>query len=238
MKPGLSEGNDMRLRDSLSRKLRGVYCPPILQAVVLIATLTAQASWGQAEPLRREQLIPILTATTGESAIGTVVYIIVTFEERIDQSELQVSFHTAPGRFSSLAQMAIQAAVVHTARSLNLSPNSWNVALTVPYPDVTIGGDSLSGMIALSVAALAQGHPMPSHTVLTGTITHDGSIAPVGAVSLKLAAAYTANIRRVLISDRQMARRGPEERASSMQVLPIRSVREAFETIMQTSSTP
>jgi Lon protease (S16) C-terminal proteolytic domain len=172
-----------------------------------------QASWGQAEPVRREQIIPILAATTGEGAIGTVVYIIVTFEERIDQSELQVSFHTAPGRFSSLAQRAIQAAVVHTARSLNLSPNSWNVALTVPYLDVTIGGYSLSGMIALSVAALAQGHPVPPHTVLTGTITPDGSIAPVGAVPLKLAAAYTANIRRVLVSDRQMAGRAPGERS-------------------------
>jgi hypothetical protein len=113
--------------------------------------------------VRREQNVPILGVRTGESTLGTVVYVIVAFEERVDQSRPQVTFHTAPGRFSRLAQMAIQAAVLQTARSLNLSPNSWNVALTVPYPDVTIGGDSLSGMVALSVAALVQGRSVPSH---------------------------------------------------------------------------
>src|SRR6185295_4437690 len=109
--------------------------------------------------------------------------------------------------------------------------DSWNVALTVPYPDLTIGGDSLSGMVALTVAALAQGHPVSSHTVLTGTITSDGSIAPVGAVSLKLAAADAANIRRVLISTQQRAAERPGAESSSMQVLPIRSIREAIQTV-------
>src|SRR6185295_10173913 len=102
--------------------------------------------------------------------------------------------------------------------SLDLSTDSWTVALTAPYPDVTIGGDSLSGMVALSVAALAQGCPMPAHTVLIGTITSDGSIAPVGAVPLKLAAAHTANIRLVLVSDRQMARGAHVWMSSSMQI--------------------
>jgi uncharacterized protein len=182
--------------------------------------------------VRRGQIIPILAVTPGESAIGTVVYVIVTFEERINQSELQVTFHAAPGRSSRLSQAAIQTAIVNTARSLNLSPDSWNVVLTVPYPDVIIGGDSLSGMIALSVAALAQGHDVQSHTVLTGTITPDGWIAPVGAVPLKLEAANTANIRRVLVSDMQMEKEGITERSPSpMQIAPVRSVREAFENI-------
>lgn len=231
--------DDRRLLDSMSRGLRGNRCPTILQAIVLIGTLAAQASWGQAEEsVRREQIIPILAATTGENAIGTVVSVVVAFEERPDQSGLQVIFHTTPGRFSRLAQTAIHEAVVYTARSLDLSPDSWTVALTLPYPDVTIGGDSLSGMVALSVAALAQGHPMPSHTVLTGTITSDGLIAPVGAVPLKLAAAHTANIRLVLVSDRQMARGARVGRSLSMQISPVRSVKEAYETIMKPSSTP
>lgn len=228
----------MRRHGSVSRGLRKNRCPTILWALVLIGTLAAQASWGQAESLRREQIIPVLAATTGESAIGTVVYVVVAFEERPDRSGLQVTFHTAPGRFSHLAQRAIHEAVVHAARALDLSPDSWTVALTVPYPNVTIGGDSLSGMVAVTVAALAQGRPVPSHTILTGTITPDGSIAPVGAVPLKLAAANTANIRRVLVSDRQMARGAHAGMSLPMQISSVRSVREAFETIMKTSSTP
>ena len=88
-------------------------------ALVLISTLAAQASWGQAESARREQLIPILATTGGEHAIGTVVSVVVTFEERPNQSGLQVIFHTTPGRFSRLAQTAIQDAVVYAARSLD-----------------------------------------------------------------------------------------------------------------------
>src|SRR6185295_13310354 len=141
-----SGADDMSWQDSVSQGVRRTLCPMIVQALVLVSTLTSQVSWGQAEPERREQVIPILAATTGEGAIGTVVYVLVAFEDRMDQSELQVTFHTAPGRFSRLAQTAIQAAILHAAQSLNLSPDSWNVALTVPYPDLTIGGDSLSGM--------------------------------------------------------------------------------------------
>jgi len=208
-------------------------------ALVLIGTLAAQVSWGQAESPRREQLIPILAVTTGASAIGAVIHIVVAFEERPDQSGLNVIFHTTPGRFTSLAQTAIQDAVVHAAWSLDLSSDSWTVALTVPYPDMTIGSDSLSGMVARSVLLmLAQGLPVPFHTVLIGTITPDGSIAPVGAVPLKLAAAHTANIRRVLVSDRQMAREDHIRMSSSMQIYPVQSVKEAFERIMTTSSIP
>ena len=227
----------MRRLDSGSQRIGRTRCLTIVWAVVLLSTLATQVSWGQAESVRREQSIPILAITTGEHAIGIVAYVVVAFEERRDHSGLQMTFHSTPGRVSRLAQTSIHEAVVHTARALDLSPDSWTVALTVPYPDVTIGGDSLSGMVALSIAALAQGHPVPSHTVLTGTIRPDGSIAPIGAVPLKLAAAHAAHIRRVLVSDQQMAQGDPVP-SSSMQISPVRSVREAFETVVTPSSTP
>jgi hypothetical protein len=72
------------------------------------------ASWGQAESVCREQSIPILAATTGEHASGTVVYVVVAFEERPDWSGLQMTFHSAPGRLSRLAQTAVQEALLHT----------------------------------------------------------------------------------------------------------------------------
>jgi len=228
----------MRLHHSMSRRSQRNQYATILQIIVFISILTAQASWGQAESVRREQMIPILAATTGENAIGTVVYVVVAFEQRTDRSGLRIIFHTTPGRFSRLAQTSTREAVLHTARSLDLPLDSWTLALTVPYSDVTIGGDSLSGMVALSVATLAQGHPMPSHTILTGTITSDGSIAPVGAVPLKLKAAHTANIKRVLVSDQQMVLEAHVGISSYMQISSVRSVREAFEMIMTTSSTP
>lgn len=177
----------------------------ILQAIVLAGVFFAQAAWGQAEPVHREQSILIPGVTAGERVFGTVVYGIVTVKERIDQSELQVTFHTVSGRFSKLAQTAaIHTAILNTARSLNLSPDSWNVALTVPYPDVIIGGDRLSGTLALNVTALARGHHVLSHTVFAATITPNGGMTSAGSFPPKLEAANTAHIRRVLVSDRQM----------------------------------
>lgn len=228
----------MRLHNSTSRGLRRNRCPTILQAIVLIGTLAAQTSWGQAESVHWEQITPILAATTGENAIGTVVYVVGAFEQRADQPGPQVIFHTASGRFSRLVQTATQETVLYTARSLDPPPDSSTVAPTVPYSDVNIGSNSLSGMVTLSIAALAQSHPVPTHTVLTGTSTPDESIAPVGAVPLKLAAAHTVTIRRILVSDRQMTVETHVGRSASMQIAPVRSVREAFETIIKTSSTP
>jgi hypothetical protein len=115
----------MSLHDSWPWRLRRARSPTILRAVVLIGALVAQASWGQAESVCREQSIPILAATTGEHASGTVVYVVVAFEERPDWSGLQMTFHSAPGRLSRLAQTAVQEALLHTTRALGLSPDSW-----------------------------------------------------------------------------------------------------------------
>jgi predicted S18 family serine protease len=73
-----------------------------------------------------------------------------------------------------------------------LSTDSWSVALAVPYAGMTIDGDSLSAMVAPTVVALAKGCSVPSGVVMTGTITPDGGIGPVGGVSLKVAAVEQA----------------------------------------------
>ena len=119
MNQAYPKDDDRTLHNSNSRGLRRNGYLALLVALVLISTLAAQVSWGQAESARREQLIPILATTGGEHAIGTVVSVVVTFEERPNQSGLQVIFHTTPGRFSRLAQTAIQDAVVYAARSLD-----------------------------------------------------------------------------------------------------------------------
>ena len=48
-----------------------------------------------------------------------------------------------------MAQTAIQQAIYRAARVAGLVPDSWTVILSVPYPGVTIYGDSLSAMVSL-----------------------------------------------------------------------------------------
>ncbi len=82
-----------------------------------------------------------------------------------------------------------------------LNPDSWTVRFQLPYPGVTLYGESLSAMAALNIVALAKNEPVDEETVLTGTVTPDGHVGTVGGVPLKILAAYEQHYRKVLIPE-------------------------------------
>jgi predicted ATP-dependent protease len=183
---------------------------------------------GQAAPTR-EQLIPILGVTIEERHIvGTVANVIIGFEQRTDQHGLAMVFHNSPGRFSRMAQTAIEQAIYRTARAAAIVPDSWTITLSVPYSGVTIYGESLSAMVALTVVALAKGDSIPPDRVMTGAIRPNGQIAPVGSVSLKVTAANEAHMRRVLVPDELDLADSDWSTPFLVQVSPVRSVNEAY----------
>lgn len=131
--------------------------------MLLISTLSATPA--TAAP--REQLIPVLSHVGEASARGTVGYVHITFDRRSDASGLAIRFRTAPGRFSRSAQASIEEAIRRTAHSLKLSTDSWTVVLTVPYSDIVVSGEHLSGMVGLSVAAMATGRTIDPGLLVT-----------------------------------------------------------------------
>jgi Lon protease (S16) C-terminal proteolytic domain len=178
-----------------------------------------------------EQVVPILGITMGERPSGTVANLLMRFEERADHDGLIVQFPHAPGQFSPMAQTAIEQAILRTAQAAGLSPDSWSISLRVPYPGVTIYGDSLSAMVALSVVASAKGELVPPDRVITGTVTSDGRIAPVGAVHLKVAAANDAHMRRVLVPDELDIADSDWKTPFLVQVSPVSSVIQAYQAL-------
>jgi hypothetical protein len=190
---------------------------------------------GQVYGASREQLIPILGVTTGQDQIGTVSYVRVSFEERQDQLGLMLHFHTAPGRFSRMAQTSIEQAIRRSAQSLGIPTDSWTVELSVPYAGMTIYGNSVSGMVSLSVVAMAQGKTVPTGYVLTGTVTPDGEIGPVGSVPLKIQAARAAKLRRVVGSKQMTHSENAWNLPVSIQVSPVQSVPEALDALTDSS---
>ncbi len=204
-------------------------------AVFLLTLICALGPLGTeaAQAEEREQLVPILGVTMEEEPKGTVVYLIVTFEERPDHSGLAVHFHSAPGRFSRMAQTSVQQAILRSAHSMGLSPDSWTVSLSVPYRGVTIYGESLSAMVSLSVLALAQGDSIGSDCVMTGTITPDGQIGPVGSVPLKVEAAEHFQIRRVIVPAEQDPADRDWQTPFLMQVSPVNSVEQAYRALTE-----
>ena len=200
----------------------------IAAGLTILVTLTAQLGEAAGNNGRREQLVPILGVKVGLKPTGTVAYLVVSFEERHDQRGLIVYFKDKPGKFSHLAQTSVDQAIRRTARSLDLSTDSWTVELAVPYDGVTIYGESLSAMIALAVAALAQGEFISPDRAITGTITPDGRIGPVGSVPLKIVAASDAHLRRVLVPEEKDPADGEYPLPFLMQITPVDSVRQAY----------
>jgi predicted S18 family serine protease len=208
---------------------------PLLVAAVAVMVWLGAA--GPSEAMlqgKREQLISILGVTIEEDerrAVGTVANLIVSFEERDDTNGLIVHFRTSPGRFSPMAQTAVQQAIHRTARAAGLTTDSWTVVLSVPHPGVTIYGDSLSAMVGLSVLALAKGQFIPFDRAMTGTISPDGRISPVGSVSLKVIAANEAHLRRVLVPDEQDMADSDWHTPFLMTVSPVSSIGQAYQAL-------
>lgn len=195
----------------------------------LIVLLTLWSCADTRASIHREQLIPILGVTlSDEEPAGTVTTMIVEFEERADPTGLMVVFANGPGKLSPMAQTSIQQAIYRTARTSGLSTDSWTVILSVPHPGVTVYGDSLSAMVALTVIALAQGETIPRDRVITGGITPDGYISRAGGLSLKIAAAQAAQIHRVLVPEDMDPADGDWRTPFLMHVSPVATIQQAY----------
>ncbi len=151
----------------------------------------------------RHQSVPILGVTFNEAhqPMGIVMYVMIHFQQRADHEGLKVHFRKTPGRFGPLARKGVATAIGRAAKAAKLQDDSWTVVLTFPYKGLTMYGDSLSAMVALSVIALAKGDTVQYGRTLTGTITEDGRIGKVTGIPFKVYAAYAEKLDRVLIPE-------------------------------------
>ncbi len=174
--------------------------------------------------------VPILGTSVSEQyhPVGLVCQILIDLWERQDRNGLQIQFHLQPGQFSLFAQKTIQQAIKRTFQLANLPSDSWTVQLQLPYAGLTIYGESLSAMVALSVVAMAKGDPLLEGRALTGTITDQGSIGAVGGLQLKILAAYNQHFQRVLIPGEYDPREDDWRTPFLMHVSPVTTIEEAY----------
>lgn len=151
----------------------------------------------------RHQSVPILGVTFNEvqQPVGIVMYVMIHFHQRSDHDGLKIHFRKTPGRFGPIARKGVATAIDRVARAAHLQDDSWTVVLSFPYTGLTMYGDSLSAMVALSVTALAKGDTIQYGHTLTGTITENGNIGKVTGIPYKVYAAYSAHLDRVLIPE-------------------------------------
>ncbi len=223
--------------NAASPRLIGSFRILILTASLVAGCSLPLVSWALPDGTQQQQIIPILglTRERGTTPVGTVAHVVIAFGKRADRNGLSLQFRASPGRFSHLAQTSIEQGIRRTAQILGLSTESWTVVLSVPYPGLTVYGESLSAMVALSAAALAKGDEVLPDHVMTGFVTPEGQIGPVGGVPLKIRAAMRAHMRRVLVPDEHDVADDDWSTPFMVQVSPVRSVQEAYAALTETA---
>ncbi|MDT7041016.1 S16 family serine protease [Candidatus Nitronereus thalassa] len=181
--------------------------------------------------------VPILGTTLNRhwEQIGVVAEVQIQFELRPDHNGLRVLFQKTPGRFSPLAQQAVQQAIREVVKVGNVDPDSWTVTLTLPYQGLTMYGESLSGMVGLCVLALARGDALPRGRVLTGTITPTGQIGMVGGIPLKIEAAFQRNLHKVIIPEEIDVADGDWSTPFLMVISPVGTIKKAYRALTDRS---
>lgn len=203
----------------------------LIIALLLACSLVGSTTDAKPHGAYRIALIPILGVTMDGQHEGAVVYVELGFKKRGDEAGLLVEFIEGQGQFSPHARAAVTQGIYRAAKALGLPTDSWSISLKVPHDELTIYGSSLSAMVGVSVAALANGEDVSADRVMTGTIMPDGQIGPVGSVPNKVRAASQAHIRRVLVPDEQDPADPDWETPFLMQVSPVGSVEKAYEAL-------
>ncbi len=163
--------------------------------------------------------------------IGVVAKLHLAFRTRVRQESLNVAFSSGPGKFSPLTQVAVQEGIKRAASIAGLDPRKWDVFLSVPYPGITIYGESLSAMVSLAVLAMANHDPILANRVMTGKITRDGHIGAVGGIPLKIQAAYAEHIGRVIIPEDRFQEDNDWQNPFLMHISPVRTVPQAYQLL-------
>ena len=203
----------------------------IFAALSLCWPSHSEAAPGTDEPLRHiRTVIPILGTTMNDEAepTGIVAEIQLEFLQRRDHEGLDVQFQATPGKFSPYAQQSVIKALYRVVETAALNPDSWTIRFQLPYPGVTLYGESLSAMAALTIVSLAKNEPVAEDTVLTGTVTADGHVGTVGGVPLKILAAHAQHFRTVLIPEEPDIADGDWETPFLMDVRPVSSISKAY----------
>ncbi len=174
--------------------------------------------------------IPILGTSLNQyyKPIGLVTHVEIDLYERNDRTGLQVQFHTRPGRFSPFARQAILQAIVRAFDAAQMDADRWTVSLMFPDNGQTLYGESLSAMVGLSVIAMAKGDWLLEGRALTGTITKEGTIGPVGGLQLKILAAYEKHFERVLVPAAYDVQDGDYRTPFLMHVSPVDTLDAAY----------
>ena len=143
----------------------------------------------------------------------------------------------ATGAGDSWRAASASAAAVATLIN-GVDPSSIDIQFRISSP---IDGPSAGGILTVGILASMRQIPLKSHATMTGTISPDGSIGPVGGVFSKVSAAADAGFTTVVIPVSNKTSRNPVTMVAEdmvaygatrgVSVVPVAQVSEAFSAL-------
>lgn len=202
---------------------------------LLIAVLSSFPTVAWSEPHRFATVPALAVGVFRGTEVGNVHYIVIQLDEDRLGRGPTVLFNEY-SRGSAVGdewKEGVQLAIVAAAQAVREDAKSWMVTIkNRAYANYT-NGASASSAIAVGLIAAWRGDILRQDAVLTGLITADGRIQPVGSLPSKLEGAARANMQTILIPAGQ-ARTDEWDlvelgRQHNMTVIEVGTLSEAYE---------
>lgn len=113
----------------------------------------------------------------------------VSVSRRTDNAPPFVDLHARAG--TDLDPQALAATLTHALPHLGLDPHGLTVTVTVASR-LVLHGDSVTAALVVATAAALTNRTFVPGRVVTGTVNPDGTLGPIGDLSIKAHAATTA----------------------------------------------
>ena len=188
--------------------MRATWKTPHLVLLLTTIILCTQAFPVWSDDSRRLATVPALGVLAGGQT-GIVHYVVLQIDKDPRREGPTVQFNEINLGGGSIVsedwKEGVKQAVVAATKAVGEDGREWVITIKNRSYSKLTEGTSASSAIAVGIMAAWQGDDVKSDVALTGKITPDGQIEPVGALLIKVEAAARAQFKTILVPRGQLA---------------------------------
>jgi hypothetical protein len=175
--------------------------PQRLGIVLGIAFLLSPFMVAWSEPHRLATVPALAVGVIGGTEVGSLHYIVIQLDEdRLSRGPtVQFSERSRGSAVGDEWKEGVQTAITAAAQAVKVDARGWTVTIKNNGHANYTNGASASSAIAVGLIAAWRGDALRPDAVVTGLITADGHIQPVGSLPSKLEGAARSNMHIMLI---------------------------------------
>jgi Lon-like ATP-dependent protease len=132
-------------------------------------------------------------------------------------------------RRKSMVKSSVENAMTVIRRELEIDPRSYDIHINIPGA-VPTDGPSAGAAIAVAVYSALTNRKISNLVAMTGELSLDGVVQPIGGVVAKVEAAMRAGVKRVVIPQGNWQE---AFRDMPLEVVPVRRLKDALKLILQ-----